>query len=246
MTSRARRVPACVCLLAGALGAGLLVGACGGQPGGVLGGITRRSSSGRGAGECLAERAGSRAPTAAVSGEACQRGEFAACGQECQDDVGDGCVRMAALVEAQLPDDPRAFALYERGCVLGNAGACTSYGVGIVTRKPGASGDAQCAGQLFVIACSARDARGCGMLGVALADGHGLPKDPSKARAVLEQACGELAGFACNSLGYLLEQGRLGPPDLAAAGAAYDRGCSSGHAKSCEDAQRLRGSPIPR
>lgn len=141
----------------------------------------------------------SRMTTGHWSEGSCQN-TFTDCVTACVDrGNGKACRQMARVIEVYgLPegniDRRRANAL---ACSLGNAPGCTNRGAEIrnaaipedaVSQEHGTA-RALCLFQTFDVACTAKDAWGCAMLGQSYRLGEGVVADRNNAMANYERAC---------------------------------------------------------
>lgn len=78
-------------------------------------------------------------------------------------------------------------------------------------------------------ACALSLAEACEEVGVALAQGEGVGKDPARSAAVLKQACEAGRGRACSWLATVSVVGNEGTPDPA----LLEKGCVAGDGQSC-------------
>jgi TPR repeat protein len=147
-----------------------------------------------------------------------------------------GCVKAGVMCQAgdQVPIDlARAYALYDRGCTLGNLEACYHLGEVLVAGQ-GAPRDAVRAAPILERACGipsspgfqAQNAPACASLGKLYLDGDGVVKDLWHARTLFQLACDSSDGMGCYELGRLYHRGLGVRKDLLKAEALYDRACT--------------------
>jgi hypothetical protein len=127
----------------------------------------------------------------------CAGGRLRDCAEECDAGSGIACYHAAVELQSSPATEPRAQALFLRGCRLGVASACTNAAAGL--DHAGGAPSAACTVPTYQRTCEgAADAWGCTMLGAALIDGRGTARDPARARQVLDRACElEPGGPAC-------------------------------------------------
>jgi hypothetical protein len=127
----------------------------------------------------------------------CAGGRLRDCAEECDAGSGIACYHAAVELQADAATEPRAQALFLRGCRLGVASACTNAAAGL--DHAGGAPSAACTVPTYQRTCEvAADAWGCTMLGAALLEGRGTARDPARARQVLDRACElEPDGPAC-------------------------------------------------
>jgi TPR repeat protein len=112
-----------------------------------------------------------------------------------------GCFNRATQFEDGVSgpkDDRRAADWFQRGCKLGGVQACTSFGR--VLLKTGQPKDAAHAARIFRDACDAGDMRACYAGGMLFKDGHGVPRDQSLGRVLLQRACNGGLQESCEQL----------------------------------------------
>jgi TPR repeat protein len=127
-----------------------------------------------------------------------------------------GAVQVATAAETSCPE----------GLVL-SEGKCTKAAAGVVHEcKKGDS--AGC-----TLQCDNGDRASCQTLGRLYQDGSaGVAKDPARARALFEKACGLDHGSGCSDLGIVLmtDEAAKDPPKAAQ---SFERACKLGEANGC-------------
>ena len=129
----------------------------------------------------------------------CTAGDGAACADACRAKVGTG--GEAGL--RALPNERalQARALCDRGCDLGDSGACGGSGLLRLFGLGGPS-DPPAGVALLTKACDGGSAKSCGNLGgTYLAGRFGVVPDVPRGVALMERACKEGYGNACVNLG---------------------------------------------
>lgn len=152
------------------------------------------------------------------------------CRATCFAGHGPACVALAYRLETNPSNAEETKRLYRRGCVLGEAIACTNYAAGIWA---GNRSDAEltCARRTFEKACAASEPYACGMVGRLMIEST----SPSVAAGHkhLEEACDNLGGFPCRVLAKQLEAGRLGAYDPKRIPILLTRACDGGDRDAC-------------
>ncbi|HEX7601283.1 MAG TPA: tetratricopeptide repeat protein [Polyangiaceae bacterium] len=157
----------------------------------------------------------------------CAAGDGAACADACRTKVGIGS---EAGLRA-LPSDRalQARALCDRGCDLGDSGACGGSGL---LRLFGLGGPSDPPAGLALLskACEGGSAKACGNLGGTYVAGRfGVPPDPARGFALLERACKEGYGYACVNLA----RTSLDLGDAVKSEAYGKRACDQGEEGGC-------------
>ena len=128
------------------------------------------------------------------------RNNISACTTECIDRLNGSACRAIALVLEKygLPEfDMERRHGYSLACALGNPSGCTNRGATIRNAKTPSDAishhtteeNLTCLYRTFSIACTALDAWGCAMEGLAHRLGQGTPVDYKKARARYNRTC---------------------------------------------------------
>ena len=160
-----------------------------------------------------------------------------------------GCYNLATMFEEGLgvPKDPqRVIALYSKTCDAGEARACRLAGNWHVTSAEYSAEAYARSVPFWRRACDADDLTGCYNLGVALANGKGVEKDPTAAAAVYTKACTGGSSNACNNLGILFRNGRGTDKDEAKARDLFARACEADNPLGCDNlASILHEGPKP-
>ncbi len=161
----------------------------------------------------------------------------------CAEGVSDACQNLStALRSGQVPEDPAAaHVAAERGCKLGNAGACIDLGVDESMGLGGATQDFAAALGHFTTACDAGEAKGCRYVGVLHHEGSLGSPDPASAMKWFEMACGMSDSESCFNAGVLIVNGLVGSGDvdLAAASGFMTRGCELGDQDACGAVEQI-------
>jgi TPR repeat protein len=126
-----------------------------------------------------------------------------------------------------LPRDRgRAAAHFEWGCELGNADACSSFGLELLERSSNRR-EQERAVRILENACNAGSAVGCARVGSLLLTGTLLPGDPARARSLFQRACDANAELGCYNLGSWYASAAPPAQDLNRAAALFERVCDS-------------------
>ena len=142
----------------------------------------------------------------------CADAEMPRCFKRCRKGDVDSCFWLANRLEHADPGDPAAQALYQRACTLGEPSGCTNRAAGMFLGHRRDAGLMKCAARTFERTCGLHDAWGCAMLGNALHEGIGAPRDDARALEVLARACRQPddTGPACSAARQLTEVIRPG------------------------------------
>jgi TPR repeat protein len=158
------------------------------------------------------------------------------CRARCERDDVEACFGLAMILEQrQGADDPDdAGRLYRKACLLGAPNACTNHAAHLWARSEDPA-DLACAQRLFEATCEHDDPFGCGMAGRLLLDHAEGPDhaDVSRARAILERSCSQIAGFPCRVLALNLERGRLGVVPAGRIRTLLQQACDGGDTPAC-------------
>jgi hypothetical protein len=155
-------------------------------------------------------------------GEACGGRDDAACQQRCDQGVAMACVELGTDLASRQVDFPRQLELFTRACDAGDAIGCTNLGATVELEDVGWTPNYACAVPLFAATCRAGEPHGCTMLAAAYLDGHGVARDPARARDAFARGCdraladashppGSVEGvlFACQTLLTAVDDGKL-------------------------------------
>src|ERR1043166_2532259 len=137
-----------------------------------------------------------------------------------------GSVVFAALAANAEPAPRSADA--SAACASGSAAACRDLGDRAHDRK-----DYRAASDRYEQGCRLGEGESCGRLGFGFLEGTGRPKDPVKAAALFEQACGKAEEW-CGMLGQLYANGHGVERDAPRALELFRRGCLGGMPNFCE------------
>lgn len=131
----------------------------------------------------------------------CGDAELPMCFRRCRKGDTDSCFWLASTLEHADPGDPAAQALYQRACTLGEPSGCTNRAASMALENRKDAGIQKCAARTFEKTCALKDAWGCAMYGMALHEGHGLPRDDQRALGALDAACldAEPSAPACSA-----------------------------------------------
>lgn len=151
----------------------------------------------------------------------------------CELGSGPACANAAGMA-LQENDDVRAAAQFRQACAADEVPGC----VGIVDmlQAERAQGSIRQDRYAFEVACSkGGNANACSELGLALLDGESIPRDPTRARALLRQSCVDKSSPArpCFVLGDLFESGAGGDKDRTLAAQYYKWACAQGWGPAC-------------
>jgi len=137
---------------------------------------------------------------------------------------------------------------YVRTMGISNLARPLALVIGVVLTSAAASPALAQSANQYQKACDDGDLPACTSLGVAYAQGSGVPLDLARAVALFQKACdgGEPGG--CNDLGVSYATGSGVPIDQTRSRALYLKACEGGEARGCENLalKYLRGSESPR
>lgn len=132
------------------------------------------------------------------------------CLERCQAEDPSACYALALLTEEYAePANQGPQALYLRSCRLGIASGCTNRAANIAEMKPDDPHAQKCATDTFQKTCDQNDSWGCSMLGFALYQGIGRPKNIVEAEKALRKACEtstDKSGPACKNATELMDR----------------------------------------
>ena len=159
------------------------------------------------------------------------RGKELQCRAECLDGKAASCLALGYAADQSSTKEGDAFPLYQRGCLLGAANACTNYAASIWAGSP-SDDQLACARRTFEKACTAKEPFACGMAGRLMLEST-TPPQLAEGRKYLEAACDEAGGFPCRVLAKHLESRQLGkyPPERIPSLLA--RACDGGDPDGC-------------
>jgi hypothetical protein len=159
----------------------------------------------------------------------------------CANDSPTACQNLStALRSGTVPNDPpTAHAAAQRGCKLGNAGACVDLGVDESMGYGGATQDFAAAHEHFKLACEGGEAKGCRYLGVLYHEGSLGSSDSISALKAFDLACGLADPESCFNAGVLIVDGVAGDVDLELAAAYMARACELGDADGCAAVDKI-------
>lgn len=146
---------------------------------------------------------------------------------------------MAELGLAGDADPKLARSLYRRACEGGNQRGCVNSGRLTVATSSSTPAELDRARGMFAFACEEHEMTGCTALGRMFADGRGVTKDVTAARALLERGCAARDAEACFQLAELPLAGGASDPMQVAE--LYVKACVAGHQAACE----RMGTPPP-
>ncbi len=137
--------------------------------------------------------------------------------------------------EGTEANSSRALALYSQSCKHGELTACVERGLLLYEGARNVTADQAAAAKAFQKACDGNDQRGCGMLGVMLASGQAMGKDPERAKPLLKAGC-ERAKLphACTVWGLWLAEGRHVEQDSKRATELLSPACEREDAEACQ------------
>jgi uncharacterized protein len=145
------------------------------------------------------------------------------------------CQQVGRIHEhADPPDDEKAGAYFGRACLLGDIEGCTSQTEMILAGR--IDGSVKDSTSAFEFACLKRSLPGaCTALALELMRGVDLPRDPVRARALLQRSCVDEASAteSCAALGLAYEDGQGGDRDRTTAAKYYRWACNAGDLTSC-------------
>ena len=119
----------------------------------------------------------------------CADAGLPACFHRCRKGDVDSCFWLANTLERADREDAAVQALYQRACTLGEPSGCTNRAARMFLGQRRDAGVMKCAARTFERTCGLQDAWGCAMLGNALHEGTGVPRDEARALEVLANAC---------------------------------------------------------
>lgn len=154
----------------------------------------------------------------------------------CDTGNGNSCFEAGRReVAKEKPDYTIAADRFARACSYGEMSGCTSQ-VELITGGK-VEGSVKTAPQAFETACLKRNSPvACTELAMELMRGVDLPRDPTRARALLHRACTtpESAPRACIELGHSYAEGMGGPRDRTIAAKYFRWACDAGDSRACE------------
>jgi TPR repeat protein len=153
-----------------------------------------------------------------------------ACEESCRGGDPNACFARGRL--HQVAGDAEAADLFfELACERGSMLGCTNRAAGILLAAPPTD---DCLARVFERTCAAGEPWGCGMLGVVLVQGWGVPRDAERGRRVLTEACTATEHpYACSELANALEQGLFGTRDPRTARRYRELACRGGDQEAC-------------
>lgn len=212
------------------------------------------------AADCLAagrehERTNDPAGALTAYGRGCARGGATAC-------LNAG--RTALDGRADEPDRAKATAYFQRGCELGDRGACTvqttlelqdtareaavlvlgcrasharsCYELGTAYRNgTGVATDLPRAAAAFASGCELDHGAACDALALSHLLGEGVREDASRAVVLFEKACATTHGPTCFNLGVLFDEGTVVKRDFTRARDLYERACANDDLRGCNN-----------
>ena len=129
-----------------------------------------------------------------------------------------------------IPRDPvQAGKLFAHACELKLSSGCSGI-LQVVSENNGA---------FFQNACEHGDGESCFLLGSLYFAGQGVPREPSRAFALLQQSCSDGWMRGCSGLAECYRAGAGTPVDNFKAIAEFDNGCKGGIASSCFSASAM-------
>jgi hypothetical protein len=147
----------------------------------------------------------------------------------CQEDVSTSCEALGnALLDQPQPDGTRARDAFRKACEDDSREACNNLGH-VYSKLLGEPTEGV---RWFEHACGQGDALACINLGNHLADGHGVPRDDSRAVVAYEKACtlGHLPG--CTNEAIMVMQGLGAPIDYSRAEELFAKACGEGRGEA--------------
>jgi TPR repeat protein len=158
----------------------------------------------------------------------------------CTTGGGEACRRVAEASETGMgvPEShPRADALYDRACQLGDDKGCVSLAIHIASDIPRVADGPRRAVALFERTCQRAYGPGCMNLAYAYGgvDSHGtVTVDHERAHVLFEKACTLGEAFGCMAAGLDFAEGRKPfSKDMARAFPLYEKACDMGHGDAC-------------
>jgi len=143
----------------------------------------------------------------------------------------------------QVAFDPdRAVPMLRIACNAGSREACSASEELFLPRT------ADDSTQAAAVACDRRDADACVVLGVAYAEGQGIPPNATRAAGIFERTCERGSSTACLHLGLLRIAGQGGSTDAIEGARLLEHACESGELLGCFELGSLyrHGTGVPR
>ena len=158
------------------------------------------------------------------------------CAAQCLVGDGDACLNRALAFQAKS-DTSHATAMFERGCRLGLALACTNWAASTWGRKS-QQATLGCTTRVFDRACSAGDVWACTMVARNQIEFSRTPFDIALGSARLIRECAAVAGPPCRMLAVYLENGWIGDRTDALSRRLLRKACDGGDELACGDHAR--------
>jgi TPR repeat protein len=178
----------------------------------------------------------------------CASDDAVGCTNACDAGIVEDCTTLGAMYlsgSVVTIDRERAVALFQRACARDSARACMllgdAYHAGFV---PPAAEGAQVRDPhaeevlMYHRACDGGSNQGCLLAGKALANGHGVARDPKHAAQLLAPVCDRGNAEACLELGKLAQHGEGVKRDPERALELFRKACGLGMPEGC-----LRANP---
>ncbi len=152
------------------------------------------------------------------------------CAEACRRGDANACFGRARVHQAR-GDAEAAETFFELACEHGSMLGCTNRAAGMLLESDPPD---ECVARVLERTCDAAEPWGCGMLGLMLIQGSGVPKDLARGREVLEGVCASTNHpFGCAVLARALAQGLLGEADAAEAERYRRLACERGDVEAC-------------
>lgn len=153
----------------------------------------------------------------------------------CSSKVARGCGIAGMIGYAENTDAPRAMALLQQGCTLGDGEACNYLGALWAEGKPGTTGaDLAKSSKLYVRACTLEDGTGCFNAGNVYRLGEGAKIDLATAVKYYQRSCDLNNASGCVELGTAYGNGDGVKKDTKKTLELYRKACRLGSQAACE------------
>jgi TPR repeat protein len=169
-------------------------------------------------------------PVGCVDASKMGQPKFEAWVRSCRDGVGEACleagnaIRFGAEATNHTPGDGAR--LYELGCNLGVANACSRLAFHAGTGLAMPKNDARMF-ELYDKACRCGDDLGCSGVALSYRDGRGVTQNYNRARETFTRLCKRDVQAACVHLGQMLERGLGITADVNRAHMLYESACNA-------------------
>jgi TPR repeat protein len=151
----------------------------------------------------------------------------------CERSSGEACERLGEHLGQTPEHAAEAVAPFEKGCSLGNMGACFNRGL-MLTTGIGGTTDAAAAAPWFKQACDGKLGDACFELAVLKSKGKAGPTSADELAQLGKQGCDAGSGASCAVWAQVTISGKARPEEADAARAALEPACAQGVREACQ------------